>query len=179
MKAVVIVAQEKFNNTEFTVVGNTLKENKIFFETASVSKSKASGYGSFSIIPDISIGELIVSDYDCLIIIGGSGCKKYLWKNNILHEKIQTAYNGNKILAAICFSPICLIYSGIINKSCIAAYKTVETLKIIKDSGNIYKDNDVCINGNIITASGPKASHKFCDAIINKLNAGEKMICRK
>ncbi len=169
MKVVIIIAQEKFNNTEFTAVINTLQGNKILYETASVSKSKAFGYKSFSIIPDISIQELIVTDYDCFIIIGGSGSKKYLWKNDILHEKIKAAYKNNKILAAICLAPICFIYSGIIKNSYITAYKTEETLKIIKESDNIYNDNDVCINGNIITANGPIASTKFSNEIILKL----------
>ena len=111
MKVIIIVAQDKFNNTEFTTVINTMKKNKILFEIASVSKSEAFGYSSFSIKPNISIQELIISDYDCLIIIGGSGSKKYLWKNNILHEKIRIAYENNKILAAICLAPICFINS--------------------------------------------------------------------
>ena len=66
-----------------------MKENEILFKTTSVSKLKAYDYGYFSIMPDISIQDLIVSNYDYLIIIGGSGCKKYLWKNNILHKKLK------------------------------------------------------------------------------------------
>ncbi len=169
MKLIVIVAQDKFNNTEYKTVINTLEKHKIFFETASVLKSKAVGYGSFSIMPDKSIQELIVSDYDCFIIIGGSGCKKHLWEYDILHNKIKTAFESNKILAAICLAPICFIYSGIIKNSFITAHKTAETLKIIKESDNIYKDNDVYVNENIITANGPKASYEFCKLVINKL----------
>ena len=91
MKVIVVVAEEKFNNTEFLTVVNNLKNNDIPFEVASTSKSRASGYGSFSIVPDLPIQDVIVSDCDCLIIIGGSGCKRYLWNNPVLHEKIRMA----------------------------------------------------------------------------------------
>jgi len=87
-------------------------------------------------MPDITIEEIKVSNYDCIIIMGGSGNKKYLWKNSILHEKIITANNENKILAAICLAPICFINSGIIKSSEITVYKTKETLKIIQKSNN-------------------------------------------
>ncbi len=169
MRVIIIVSQKKFNNAEFIAVINTMKKNKILFEIASVSKSEAFGYSSFSIKPDISIQELNVSDYDCLIIIGGSGSKEYLWKNYILHEKIKTAFKSNKIIAAICLAPICLIYSDIIKNTYITAFKTAETMRIIKESDNIYKDIDVCSNGNIITANGPKATNEFCETIIKKL----------
>lgn len=169
MKVVVVIAQEKFNNKEFITVTNALKINNILFDIASVSKSEAFGYIPFSVFPDVSIKELNIFNYDCLIIIGGSGNKKYLWKNTILHEKIQIANKENKILAAICLAPICFIYAGIINQSKITAYKTNETKRIIKESGNFYENKDICVNNNIITANGPKASDKFCETILLQL----------
>jgi putative intracellular protease/amidase len=170
MKVIVVVAQEKFNNTEFSTVVSNLKKNDIPFEVASTSKSRASGYGSFSIVPDLCIQDLIVSDYDCLIIVGGSGCKRHLWNNTVLHEKIRTAHENNKLLAAICLAPICLIRSKIVDGSFITAYKTNETLRIIQESGNIYRESEVYISGNIITGNGPKASQKFCEAILSKIS---------
>jgi protease I len=169
MKVIVVVAEDKFNNTEFSTVVNNLKKNDIPFEVASTSKARASGYGSFSIVPDLCLQDVIVSDYDCLIIIGGSGCKRYLWNNQVLHEKIRMAHGNNKLLAAICLAPLCFIYSKIVDRSFITAYKTKETLRIIEESGNLYRESEVCISENIITGNGPKASQKFCEAILSRI----------
>jgi len=169
MKILVIIAQEKFNNKEFLTVVDTLRKKNIDYDVASNKKLRAFGYVSLSIMPDLSIDEIIVSSYDCLIIIGGSGNKKYLWNNEVLHNKIKEAFYGNKILGAICLAPICFIYSGIVKGSSITAYKTKETINIIENSGNFYEDKDVFISNNIITANGPKASQKFIDAVLSVL----------
>ena len=177
MKVVVVIAPVKFNNSEFIKVTEKLKEHKCKVNIASETKSMAYGYiiktdngfEPLAIKPDILIKEIDVLKYDCIIIIGGSGNKKYLWKNKILHEKIKIAYENNKIIAAICLAPICLIFSGIIKNTGITAYKTKETVRIIKESGNFYIDKNVCINNNVITANGPRASFDFAKAIINKI----------
>jgi protease I len=168
MKILVVIPQEKFNNTEFKTITETFKKNDILFDIASTSKSTAYGYTSFSTKPDISLEEIVVSDYNYIVIIGGSGSKKYLWENIILQSILINA-NKKKLIATICLAPICLINSGMIKNSSITAYKTKETLKLIKESQNEYSEQNVCINDNIIPANGPKASKEFAESIIRKL----------
>lgn len=176
MKVLIIIPQEKFNNKEFNTVVNSLKVNDISYDIASTSKIKATGYiakefndNPMEVIPDMVIEDIDIKNYFCLIIIGGSGNKKYLWNNEDLHIKIQQAKNSNILIAAICLAPICLINAGIIKSSNITAYKTKETQKIIEDSGNSYIDKEVYIDTKIITANGPRASKKFIDTIFSYL----------
>lgn len=109
-----------------------------------------------------------MSDYNYIVIIGGSGSKKYLWENIILQSILINA-NKKKLIATICLAPICLINSGMIKNSSITAYKTKATLKLIKNSQNEYSEQNVCINDNIITANGPKALKEFAESILRKL----------
>ena len=46
-------------------------------------------------------------------------------------------------------------------------------VKILKESGAIYQDNPVVVDGKIITASGPLVAKKFAEAIINTLKHGQ------
>lgn len=179
MKAIVVVPEEKFNNKEYNTVIHTLQKNQIDYEVASPSGKMATGYISkeynnkpMLIIPDISIEEINIEDCKCIIIIGGSGNKKYLWKNTTLHNKLKNAYEKGVLIAAICLAPICLIYSEIIKSVKISAYKTKETLEIIKNSGNYFSDEEVCVYENIITANGPRASVLFSERIISLLIEG-------
>lgn len=176
MKVLVIIPQEKFNNKEYNTVVSGLKLHNIDFDLASTSKIKATGYiakefndNPMEVFPDLAIEDIDIKNYNCLIIIGGSGNKKYLWNNDKLLGKIQKAYSCNILVAAICLAPICLINAGIIKSSNITAYKTKETQKIIEESGNIYMDKEVYINKNIITANGPGASKEFIETIVSKL----------
>lgn len=176
MRVLVIIPEEKFNNTEFNTVIKYLRLNQFKYDIASSSGKIATGYIAkefdnkpMMIRPDLSISEIKVEMYNCIIIIGGSGNKKYLWNNLELHDVIQQAYKNDIILGAICLAPISLVNSGIIKSSSITAYKTRETQRIIQTSGNYYSEVGVCVNGRIITANGPKSSKKFIEAIISQL----------
>lgn len=172
MKAVVVVAQERFNSTEFNNIVDAFKESNIDFQVASNKCEIAFGYIPLSIIPDISIEAINTDDIDCIVIIGGSGSRDYLWENEVLHNKLRNINSQGKIIAAICLAPICLIKAGIIKSGNITAYKTKQTLKIISGSGLDYSFNNVCINQNTITANGPRSANEFAQAIIGELKIG-------
>lgn len=172
----IIVPELKFNNKEFKSVTKNLNEKKIPFRIASTSTDKATGYISkefnnkpMEIYPDLLIKDILVTEYSAFILIGGSGNKLFLWNNIDLHKKLQKAFKNNILIAAICLAPICLINSGILKSFPLTAYKTKEILELFSKSGNIYIDAEVCLERNIITANGPKASNSFSNAIIEYL----------
>ena len=67
--------------------------------------------------------------------------------------------NQNKLVAAICMAPAVLARAGVLKDkqaTCFASYQD----EITKGHGQ-YIDKPVIVDGNIITASGPKAAQNF------------------
>jgi protease I len=176
---IIIISQEKFNNFEFNTVRRGLVDAGIDIKIVTVSGGMAKGYlvktidGSepLAINADLSINDIEISRISGIILIGGSGVKVDLWHNPNLHNLLQKAFEDHKLIGAICLAPICLVYAGIPVGGEIAAYKTKETLGIIRDHGLAYDAGQVHVWRTIITANEPKASGEFTKAVIHYLNS--------
>jgi protease I len=105
-------------------------------------------------------------NYDAIILIGGPGTQK-LFNNNILHKLINKFNNQNKLIGAICISPVILAKTGILKQRKATVYIDGKLELINNDA--IFTDKDVVVDKNIITANGPKAAKKFAQTIIKKL----------
>ncbi|SNZ03945.1 protease I [Persephonella hydrogeniphila] len=70
-------------------------------------------------------------------------------------EFIRQMYLKNKIVAAICHGPWALISAGIIKGKRVTGFFSIKD--DIQNAGGIYTGKPVEVDGNIITATDPKA----------------------
>ena len=175
MKVLFIVAFEGFQDFEYSIPLNILKEAGIEVDTVSNKKGVAiGGYTKSEIKINKTITEINLDDYSAIIFIGGGGALDNL-DNQESYKLIQSAYQKDKIIAAICIAPIILSNAGILEKKMATVWKgkflNIEpsTGEYLKKKGAIYKDQSVVIDGNIITANGPKSAEEFGKAILHSL----------
>ena len=50
-------------------------------------------------------------------------------------------------------------------------YKTEESVKQLQESGAEFIDQDLVVDGNLVTANGPSAATKFGEAIVKLLKS--------
>ena len=122
------------------------------------------------VMADKKLSELDVKNFDVIIFVGGSGAKVY-WSNNFCHQICKNAVAQNKLLAAICIAPVILARSGVLKDKKATVWPGVKKELILH--GAKYTDKSVTIDGNIITANGPKASKEFAATIISKLKSSK------
>ena len=175
MRVLFIVAFEGFQDFEYSIPLNILKENGIKVDTVSNKKGVAiGGYTKSEIKIKKTITEINLDDYSAIIFIGGKGALDNL-DNQESYKLIQSAYQKDKIIAAICIAPIILSNAGILEKKMATVWRgkflNIEpsTGEYLKEKGAIYKDQSVVIDGNIITANGPKSAEEFGKAILHSL----------
>lgn len=169
MKALLIIAEEGYQDKEYGAPKRILEEAGI--EVITGSKKIGICRGSFvgTAEATISLNEIDVSKYDAVIFIGGPGARQYQ-KDVQAHLIAQEALNQNKILAAICIAPTILAYAGVLNGRKATVYnKDGKSYKILEKNGAIFVDEDVVVDGKIVTASGPPAAEKFGRKIVELL----------
>ena len=112
------------------------------------------------------IGDCSSSDFDAIIIPGG-WAPDFMRRNPDFANIIKDLHSENKIIAAICHGPWMLASAGIIKD------KNVTSFFAIKDdlinAGATWKDQETCIDQNIITARKPDDLPAFCREIIKSL----------
>ena len=120
--------------------------------------------------PDIKISDANMDDYDAIVISGGSGSKEYLWDNKDLHKLVNKAYNDNKIVSAICVSPVVLAKAGILEGKNVTVFDDPNSINKIKEYGACYENESVVSCENIITGKGPDYAEQFGKAVLNALS---------
>lgn len=112
------------------------------------------------------IEEVQAGQYDALVIPGGFS-PDYMRRSQTMIDFTSTMDNAQKPIAAICHGPWLMI-SG-----CDLKGKTITGYHSIKDdlvnAGAHYVDQEVAVDGHLITSRTPKDLGAFMKALIAKL----------
>ena len=116
---------------------------------------------------DTQIGSLEAHALDALVVIGGSGAPA-LYGDTALQGLIQDMYAAGKPVAAICLAPVTLAEAGLLTGKQATVYPDESALAALSDAGALYmEDQDVVIDGTIVTASGPEAAKDFAVTVLS------------
>ncbi len=170
-KAAIIIAFRDFQDEEYSIIKNILTAAGAQISTASSQMDKAIGaYGGETDI-DLLVGDLKVSNYDSIIFIGGSGAVKY-FDDETCHQIAKETVSQGKVLGAICIAPAILAKAGVLEGKKATVWSSPldkSAVKILEENGVIFQNEEVVVDGKIVTGNGPQAAQKFAEAIVNLL----------
>ena len=166
---VVVIAPKNFRDEELSIPKQYFESMGATVRVASVSKNEAIGMLGARVKPDLALSEVDIKKYDALVIVGGVGSREYLWSNDELLTLVKEAYDNNKIVAAICLSPVILARAGILKGKEATVFPSNDAVEELKKAGAKYVDKPVVISGKIITARDPKAAEEFAKAIAEEI----------
>lgn len=173
MKVIVFLA-DGFEEVEaLTVVDYLRRTNNIEVDTVSIRGGlQVIGAHKIEVKADKNIGQLKdITIYDAAVIPGGMPGSTNLRDNKDVIRIIKKMNNMNKLVAAICAAPIVLEEAEIINGKEVTSYPGFEEGL----PNSIYKEDDVVVDGNIITARSAAKAVDFSIEIIRYL-VGEKEV---
>lgn len=151
MKALIISA-DNFEDTELLVPYYRLQEEGIQVDIASMKKGKIKGKHGYEVEVDKTLKEVDPNDYDVLILPGGKA-PEVIRKEKDALEIAKDFFHKNKPVSAVCHGPQILISAGLLRGRHATCYKSVA--KEMKDAGAIYEDEEVVIDGNLVTSRQP------------------------
>ena len=125
------------------------------------------------IVADKTVDEVDLLSFDALVIPGGMPGATNIAKCEKAVSAIKNAEKLGKLVAAICASPAVVLAGNNTFKgrkiTCYPAPVFVEMLK-----GYEYTAKDVEVDGNLITANGPKSAFEFSKSVCKYLNLTPK-----
>lgn len=166
MKKALIISADNFEDTELLVPYYRLKEEGIEVDIASIHKGKIKGKRGYEVEATKSLKEVNADDYDILILPGGKA-PEAVRKQKEAIEIARHFFKKNKPVAAICHGPQTLISAELLKGRHATCYKTVSDE--LKESGAVYEDKEVVVDGNLITSRQPSDLPAFLREIIKKI----------
>lgn len=170
-KAVMIIAFRDFRDEEYFVPKEILEKSGIIVKTASNQKGTAIGADGGEVNVDLLVSEINPVEYDVVVFVGGPGCLENL-DNEDSYRVAKETVSQNKVLAAICISPVILAKAGVLEGKKATVWSSSldkSPVKILKENGAIYQSDSVVVDGKIITGNGPSAAKEFGEAIVKDL----------
>jgi protease I len=164
-----VIAPKDFRDEELFLPKRIFEEKGAKVTIASTSTEVAEGMLGETVKPDLTISDVNVENYDAFVIVGGTGSKKYLWADEELRAVVKEAYNGDKILAAICFAPVVLANAGILDDKEATVFPDVGAIAELNKAGAIHVDKSVVVSDRIITAKFTDSAEEFALRIMDIL----------
>lgn len=118
-----------------------------------------------TIRPDMTIGDARAADFDALILPGGVRNPDALRTNNAAIALIRDFDAGGKPIAAICHGPWLLVEADLAEGRTVTGWPSIRT-DLLNAGGNVV-DQQVAVDGNIITSRKPDDVEAFTEALID------------
>lgn len=168
MKKTVIITAQNFQDEEFTYPYYRLLEEGYSVDVA--TPDKVAVYGKYGVParPTIDTKDLKAVDYDLVVLPGGFEAPDRLRIRKEVLSFVKDMYENNKVVAAICHGPWICISAGIIKGKRATGYMSIAD--DIRNAGAMYVEEDVVIDGNLITSPHYRNNGDFMKATIRLLN---------
>jgi protease I len=169
-KAVMIIAFRDFRDAEYFVPKEILEKGGVEVKSASNKMGLAIGADGGEANVDLLVSQINVSDFDAIIFVGGPGALNALDNENS-YKVAKEAVSQDKILAAICISPVILAKAGVLKGKRATVWNdfTKSQAKILEKEGAVFEEKSVVVDGKIITGNGPGAAREFGEKILELL----------
>lgn len=161
--ALVVVAQG-IEEMETVIIYDLLIRAGIEVTLASVTGRQVEASRGLKMVANVDLNQVIDEAFDIIICPGGLPGAEYLRDNALLKNLLIKQHNQQKWLAAICASPaVVLAHHGILDNSQATGYPSSE------EQIPNYIDEDVVVDGHVITSKGPGTAMVFALKIIQLL----------
>ena len=166
-KKVALLVEELYNDREFWYPYYRLKEAGARVTVVGPERGKAyAGVAGIKAVADKGAGEVQAADFDGLIIPGGYA-PDHMRRHPAMVRLVREMAESGRVVAAICHAGWMLASAGILKG------RTVTGFFAIKDdlvhAGATYVDQEVAVDGNIVTSRTPDDLPAFLRAIIARL----------
>jgi protease I len=167
MKKTVIIVAQNFQDEEFVYPYYRLLEEGHIVDVATPGKVEIAGKYGVPARPTKDTAELRESDYDAVILPGGFESPDRLRIRKEVLQFVREMYEKGKLVAAICHGPWICISAGIVKGKKMTGYMSIAD--DLKNAGSHYVEEDVVIDGSLITSPHYKNNGAFMKAVIMAL----------
>jgi protease I len=117
---------------------------------------------------DRVVSDVSVDEFDGLVLPGGTVNPDKLRLDSAAVSFVENFVDSGKPVAAICHGPWTLVEAGIVAGRTLTSYPSIRT--DLRNAGAHVVDEEVVVDGNLISSRSPKDLPAFCAAVVEQLS---------
>ena len=168
----VILTADKFEDMEVFYPLFRLLERGCEVDIAAPTKERIHGEHGYALEPTHTIIEIDPKKYDLLIIPGGfpDGAPATVRKIKKAQEITKSFFKADKLVASICHGPWTLASADVVKGRHLTSYWHDGVPEDIKAAGGVWEDEEVVVDGNLVTSRWPMDLPAFMREVMKKLD---------
>ena len=167
-KRIAILVEEGFEDAELIEPMRAMKEAgaKVVIVGSGSQDSYQGKRGAATVKVDAAADKVKAEDFDAIIVPGGYAPDRMRRYQSMI-DLVREAYDGGKVVAAVCHGPQLLIPADIVRGRRVTSFSSIAV--DLKNAGADWVDEPVVQDGNLITSRKPADLPRFNRAIIKSL----------
>jgi protease I len=174
-KKVAIIVGTNFEQVELTGPKSDLEEAGATVEIVSPLEGPLQGLNHIdkaeTFTRDVDITKADFDTYDAIVLPGGAINADQLRMDDDVQEAVTDFLDSGKPVAVICHAPWVLVSADVLHGRKLTGYYTIQD--DIRNAGGEWLDQQVVVDGNLITSRKPDDIPAFSDALITMLKNSE------
>ncbi|SDS75707.1 protease I [Halopseudomonas litoralis] len=172
-KRVAILVTDGFEQVELTGPREALEKAGVRADIISSESGKVAGWNHTTPADEFEVDNTFdrirLDDYDALLLPGGVVNSDNIRSNEMAQELVRDAARTNKTIAVICHGSWLLISAGVVQGKTITSWPSLSD--DLKNAGANWVDQQVVVDGDLISSRKPDDIPAFSQAVIDALAA--------
>jgi len=183
----IIIPKDYYNEGEFDIVKEILAKEDARILVASNKFKRAIGMKNGSTMPDVMVVDAmegitgdsyvtagkgtrqILGVFHGVILIGGSGARLYLWKDDLVRLLVTDRYRSGFVVAATSTAIPCLAKAQLLTNMEVSAPDDKKTLKELEKDKIGTTSEDFTSIERVLTLRGKDAAQPFMESFITEV----------
>jgi len=171
MKKVLVPLAPGFEEIESITVVDILRRSGARVSMAGTVEGPIEGSRGIRVLPDETLNDINTAEYDLVVLPGGQPGTDNLNKDPRISSILIQMMDSGKLIGAICAAPIILEKNELLNNRKRTSHPSVKEGL----TGDLYLEERVVADGNIITSRAPGTAMEFALKLVEILFGKERV----
>lgn len=168
-RVLLMIPFTQYREEDVAETSRVLEKAGISVAIGAASARTCHGMAGGSVDAEVGLDTADPSDFDAIVLAGGSSVPSLFWKNKALIALVISMAEAGKPVAAIDLSPVVLAQAGLLQDKRAAVHYMPEAVEELKNAGARYVSEPFVIEGRVMTAEGTAAVTLLAEALRDTL----------
>ncbi|WP_025027579.1 DJ-1/PfpI family protein [Caldalkalibacillus mannanilyticus] len=169
-RALFILPPDRFNEEELFKPQKELENTGVEVTVASTKTGEIIGDYKGKVQAEVVFSEVAATNYDLVVVIGGSGTIDHLWRNEDISNYLVQAHEQKILIAGICAGAVSIVKTGLLVGRKATCYPVDVMINELKAHNVEYLVQNVVAYEDIITSDGPDGATAFGQSLAKALS---------